>query len=555
MWMPKNNKQYKNSPRYEPMNEKEKGVEVKEKSEKEKRIRAITRLYYSNPKIQEVLCEFSKNREVVPRYFEGFGRRPDTLNYPSDVMGLVNKGATSFHASEEIWKDPLQINSEMDSLELNKLRKSWDLLIDIDSPFLDFSKIAARLLIEELEGFGIKSYGIKFSGSKGFHIVVPGEAFPGEHEGKLMSENFPEWPRAICNYLMNRIRPEFSRQTHNISNMGALAFRTNKKEEELLKIVCPQCGKPVKKDKWIVLKCDYCSNEVKQKRSVIARKRILRCENCLGVMNVINEEEFLECPECKITNISRFKMEDSKNTKYTADAKVEHIARMDKGLHEKDTGGFDLVLVAPRHLFRMPYSLHEKTALASVVLSKEEIEKFSPRDANPFNIKIKEYLHKSENREASRLLESALQWQRSLQVEEEKIERKKYDNYEKLDLKGITEEMFPKPIKKLLKGVKDGKKRGLFILITFLKSLNFPPEYINLRIREWNKLNEQPLKEGYVKSQIDWHLRQKKQILPPNYNNESFYKDLGLFEEMPKAKNPLVEVMRQVRKKEDYEKN
>ena len=54
-------------------------------------------------------------------------------------MGLVNKGATSFHASEEIWHNPLEINSDMGSKELENMRKSWDLLIDIDSPFLDYS--------------------------------------------------------------------------------------------------------------------------------------------------------------------------------------------------------------------------------------------------------------------------------------------------------------------------------------------------------------------------------------------------------------------------------
>src|SRR3989344_3938017 len=188
----------------EKENSKKETQEVKEISEKEKRVRAITKLYYSNPKVQEVLLEFSKNREVVPRYFESFGKRPDTLQYNSDIMGLVNKGATSFHASEEIWLDPFAINSEMNVEELNKQRKAWDLLIDIDSPYLDFSKIAAKLLLEKLEEYGIKSYGIKFSGSKGFHIIVPSNSFPKEFQGEKTSEMFPEWPRAICEFLMNR---------------------------------------------------------------------------------------------------------------------------------------------------------------------------------------------------------------------------------------------------------------------------------------------------------------------------------------------------------------
>src|SRR3989344_6262880 len=99
-------------------------------SEKEARIRAITRLYYSQPKIQEALLAFGMNREISPRYFEGFGKRPDILQYPSDIMGLVNKGATSFHCSEELWNDVLQLNSDITKEEMDKLRKGWDLLID-----------------------------------------------------------------------------------------------------------------------------------------------------------------------------------------------------------------------------------------------------------------------------------------------------------------------------------------------------------------------------------------------------------------------------------------
>ena len=85
-------------------------------------------------------------------------------------------------------------------------------------------------------------------------------------------------------------------------------------------------------------------------------------------------------------------------------------------------------------------------------------------------------------------------------------------------------------------------------MITFLKMLNFSAEYINQKIREWNNLNDPPLKEGYVKGQIEWHLKQRKQIMPPNYENNNFYKDLGLLDEKPKAKNPIVEVLRNARK-------
>ena len=509
-------------------------------SEKEKRIRAITKMYYSNPKIQEAMVRFGQDREVVPRYFEGFGKRPDTIQYPSDIMALANKGATSFHASEEIWNDPLKINSEMSLEELNGNRKSWDLLIDIDSPFLDFSKIAARMLINELKKYGISSYGIKFSGSKGFHIIIPGKCFPNELNGIRMKDAFPEWPKAICEYLKEEIKPLFSKEAQSISNMSALEIRTSKKAEQLMNTTCPQCNKPVIKDTWITLRCGYCLNEVRQKKSVIAKKRVLRCEKCLGIMNVENEEEFFECKDCKITNISKTGDSKSVNIKYTKDSSISDVAEMSKNLHEEYTGGFDLVLVASRHLFRMPYSLHEKTALASIILNEDELENFSLKDANPMNIKIREYYPEGREDEAKKLLIDALAWKKSRQGEEDKKE-KKYEvgEYEKIDIKDVTDNMFPAPIKKLLKGLTDGKKRGLFILLTFLKCANFSPEEIDKRVKEWNKLNKPPLKEGYVRSQVEWHLKQKKKILPPNYDNESFYKDLGLLDKKPEVKIPL----------------
>ena len=63
-------------------------------------------------------------------------------NEKSEIINLVKKGATSFHCSEEIWNDPLGISNDLNQKQVNDLRKGWDLLIDIDSPYLDLSKIA-----------------------------------------------------------------------------------------------------------------------------------------------------------------------------------------------------------------------------------------------------------------------------------------------------------------------------------------------------------------------------------------------------------------------------
>lgn len=150
----------------------ENSVSNNEKSEKEKRIRSITQIYYSRPEIQQAIFDFSKDREVVPRYFEGFGKRPDTLQYKGDIFELVRRGATSFHCSEELWSSPLSIATGMNEQQLNELRIGWDLLLDIDSKYIDYSKILARQIIKFLNFHGVKNIGIKFSVSGDTPILV-----------------------------------------------------------------------------------------------------------------------------------------------------------------------------------------------------------------------------------------------------------------------------------------------------------------------------------------------------------------------------------------------
>ncbi|MEK6850439.1 MAG: hypothetical protein AABX85_02610 [Nanoarchaeota archaeon] len=510
---------------------------VEEKSEKEKRIRSITKFYYSRPDIQNAILKFSKDREVVPRYFEGFGKRPDALQYPSDIMGLVQKGATSFHSSEELWNDSLQLNSDMNRVQMDTLRKGWDLLIDIDSPYLDVSREAAKLVLETLEKYGVKNYGLKFSGNKGFHIIVSGKAFPNTFEDKHMKDSFPEWPRAITEFLFKEIKPEFRKRVGRI-----MSFSHLEKKDDTIRIFCKKCNNIASKGNLIKMNCPICNLNI-ERRDIKSTKRRLRCLNssCAGVLEKVESLGYYYCEKCK----------DPENDKMPLTSnKYPGLFEEIRGELADERAELDLVLVAPRHLFRMPYSLHEKTSLSSIVLVKNELDTFTPRDANPLKVKVRDYLPENESAEAKKLLSAALDWKKLQNVEEEKNFKEKYEkkDYEKIDITGITEDMFPAPIKKLLLGLSDGKKRALFILITFLRSINYSPEKINLIVREWNKLNQPPLREGYIKSQIDWHLKQKKKILPPNYDNDGFYRDIGLINKKQDTKNPLVEVMRNLRK-------
>ena len=101
--------------------------------------------HYKRTDIQEEMVLHAENKEVAIKYGEsGFGKRPDVLKYPRDVLELAKQGATSFHCSEELWSNPLQLNTALKKNEMEELRTGFDLVLDIDCPFVEYSKIAKQ---------------------------------------------------------------------------------------------------------------------------------------------------------------------------------------------------------------------------------------------------------------------------------------------------------------------------------------------------------------------------------------------------------------------------
>jgi hypothetical protein len=398
---------------------------------------SLINLYYARKDVQDAIYNFCRNREVVPRYGEGFGKRPDTLEYPSDIMQQAKKGATSFHCSEELWTRPLEISTEMTKEQLDEMRDSWDLLIDIDSKYLDYSKIMAKLIVQALEFHSIKNIGIKFSGSKGFHLIIPWKAFPEKVNGLDTKKMFPDWARIVSMYIHEFVKPKLI--------------------EKISELTSEKTSKYITGDE---------------------------------------------------------KAGDS----------VEKVAP-------------DIVLVSSRHLFRAPYSLHEKTGLASIVITKQELENFQPSDADPLKVKIRNYMPESKEGEARELLIQALDWYKE-KIQNETKTNKTGKVYKEIEI-DRSKIVYPPCIQCMLKGLKDGKKRSLFILISYLNSLNFSRQEIEEKITEWNAKNTPPLKQGYVDSQLSYAFKHKK-IMPPNC--DKYYKDINICRPAAlcqKIKNPL----------------
>ena len=409
---------------------------AEEKSFKEKRIKRITQLYYSKPEIQEALFKFSQNREIAPSYMmEHFGKRPDSFQYSGDIFGLVKKGATSFHCSEELWRDPMELSLNLSPEQMNELRTGWDLLIDIDSKYIDYSKIMAELIIKMLEFHGVKNIGVKFSGSKGFHIIIPWKAFPKQVNENKTSDMFPEYPRIITKYIMEKTK-----------------------------------------------------------------------------------DQLIE----KITDLTR-------PSKYVKDYRAPKEVMP------------DLILVSPRHLFRMPYSLHEKTALASVVLNPEEIKNFDLKDADPLKVRVRNFIPNVKEGEASELLMQALDWYKDHNIKEEKTTQE----YKPIKISNLSEDFFPPCIKNILKGLRDGRQRSVFVLMNLFRSLGMDKEEVEKRLYDWNEKNQPPLKKGIIKSQLIANYKRKRPLMPPNC--KEYYKNIGVCdpnETCKLVKNPVNYVVR-----------
>ena len=89
--------------------------------------------FYKRKDIQNAMIDSAQGREIAVRFSDkGFGKRPDILQFPNEVFELARQGATSFHSSEEIWENPKLISSDMRPKEIKKLRKGWDLILDIE---------------------------------------------------------------------------------------------------------------------------------------------------------------------------------------------------------------------------------------------------------------------------------------------------------------------------------------------------------------------------------------------------------------------------------------
>jgi DNA primase catalytic subunit len=420
--------------------------------------------YYSRKDVQEALLEVTKDREIVGVFSNGnFGKRPNVLVYPQDILEMVKEGVVSFHGSVERWSNPMVLESGMIKQELDKLRIGWDLIIDPDCPDFEVAKLTTKIVIDALRDHGIKNYSIKLTGGKSFHIGLPFEIFPDKINFMETAKIYPELPQKIIEYMKNYVKDQL-------------------KEE------------------------------------------ILALDNPLATAQKIGKS---------ITEIT------------------------DKdGLDPLKVVQIDSMLVASRHMFRLPFSLHEKTLLVSLPIEVSELNKLKKEDAEPSKVKFKaKFLdRKLSIKEANTLVIESMDWSSKHGIMEEKTP---YQG-PKMKIREIGKNLFPPCIQKILNGMPDGRKRSVFVLNNFLRNMGWNSDKIETELIQWNEKNRPPLQQRYVRTQFRWHDRQKQNFLPPNCDNQNFYLSMNvcLPDEICKAgtskitiKNPVNYPFRKMKRK------
>ena len=423
--------------------------------------------WYSRESVQRSIISVAKGREVAPIYKDGnFGKRPNVLNYPGDILQAVAEGTVSFHGSVETWNNPMKLESNMAKPDQDELRSGWDLFIDPDVPDFEIAKVTVRHIIEALKDHSVLNYSLKYSGGKSFHIGIPFKSIPEKINMQKTSNMYPDLLQKVIEFLKWYMKDSMRESLLEMGQPNVISQRVNKPLNEIMG------------------------------------------EDGLDPWKVVNMDIF-----------------------------------------------------STRHLFRLPYSLHEKTMMVSLPLRYDKLAAFEKEMAQPEKVRVDESFleQRVPSHDAEALVIESLDWasRHKIEVKEPLSQpKKKYDH----KVRYISEDLFPPCIKKILtEGLADGRKRGIFVLINFLRNMGWSEEQIGKRMDEWNEKNVPPIKTNYLRGQLRWHFRNEKPLLPPNCENPNYYKQMGCHEccqtlHNAGVKNPVSYPFRLMKAKSDAKK-
>lgn len=409
--------------------------------------------FYEREDIQEQLLRAAQDREIGVLYMNGkFGKRPDTIQYPSDILQLVKSGVVSFNISEERWSNPLLLEPGMSQQELDSLRTGWDIILDIDGKTLEYSRHCADLIVRLLNFYACP-FSIKFSGRAGFHLAIPFEAFSDKYfiANKELKNIFPDAPKAVATYIATQIEQKLAMSLLSLfdNNIATLVKKTGLDKKDLVK------------------------------------------ENTINPFLLVD---------------------------------------------------IDNVALSSRHLIRSPYSINPKSGLVSCPVDPKDIMSFDTKYARMETLRVDSEYHFF-NRFVAQgvgdsLLRDALDHAaKKAQEEKERSAALFSGNSSTLSAQkgevwvpdeAIAEMFFPEPIKFLLGPLQDGRKRALFILTNFFRSVGWSWEQMHERLHAWNTQLPEPLRSRDIDFQLQYAKKKNQIILPPNIDHPGYYKDIGV---------------------------
>jgi DNA primase large subunit len=479
--------------------------------------------YYLNDEILTKLLNV-RDRECAVRYGDSFGKRPMIFQYPEDVKRLIRSGATSFHVSEERWYNPLILKTEMRKEQFDSERKGWDLLLDIDCKLFDISKIFAGLITRFLKTEGLNNFSVKFSGGSGFHILIPYEAFPSTIAGTDINRMFPDTPMAVSIFMKNSLRDKLGESMKERFGIKSIAKMLSREEKELLSDDELDPYKVVELDTVLIserhlFRMQYSLNEKKWLASVPIRN---------GRLDEFSLEEAK--PEAVDTKIDFFDVNPSKNEaeKLLRDAYEGKDMSLELGSIIKDTLE---EIYKSRNVNAYSTSQYierlEKIGYSKIV----DITNRKPQEV------VEDIVNSTDlGRRAAIMI-----------IERSKKEAEKQNLIPKrvyvpsFRTAAVLSENIPPCIKAIEAGLADGRKRSVFILTNFYRSLGKTQDDVATLLYGWNKKNKPPLKEGYIRQQVAYAFRNKS-YPPPNCEAEGYYKYFNVCfpnEVCRTIKNPL----------------
>ncbi|VVB60500.1 DNA primase small subunit [uncultured archaeon] len=463
---------------------------------------AEIRAYYSRPEIAKRIFEMCKDREVVPVFLGGiYGTRPNSVQFPGDIIHFVKNGAVAFHCSVEHWKNPQMLSNDLKRADLDKLRTGWDLVLDIDSDAgIDAAKITAKLLIEEMRKNGVKNISVKFSGRRGFHIGVASGAFPKEVNLNDISKNFPEIPQKIAFYLCEKIKPELAKKLIALDPMLEERMRSDNAEERSIRDGATMKEVSGELNPYNVL-------DVEQNWSV---------RHLFRMPYAFNDKTWNVSLPFDPARIMEFSPDEAKPQDVKGD--IEFLQKFEENECE--------MLV--RNALEFAVEMKPKSAILKG--KKDEKKEGLMRAIYEDGVMISDSRPEATQEELGEIMRSGAS--------------KEPKAFSAHNIK-VPEENFPPCIKKILGGIADGRKRAVFILINFLRTSGYNWDEIDEKLAAWNEKNPEQLPEAYWKGQLGYaktHEIPEQNKLPPNCDNAGYYKDIKICAPdgiCDKIKNPV----------------